>query len=49
LCARCASCADGTDLAEANFGNHALEAGALHAAGSGAAKIVINDLDLRPA
>src|SRR5437016_2679873 len=43
------ACADGADLAEADFGNHALEARALHATGGGAAKIVINDLDLRPA
>ena len=47
--ARDLACADGADLAEADFGNDALEAGALHAAGGGAAKIVINDLDLRPA
>ena len=32
-------------IAEADFGNHALEASALHAAGRGAAKIVINDAD----
>jgi hypothetical protein len=47
--ARDFACADGADLAEADFGNHALEAGTLHAAGGGAAKIVINDLDRRPA
>ena len=45
--ARDLACADGADLAEADFGNHALKAGALHAAGGGAAKIVINDLDVK--
>jgi hypothetical protein len=39
------ACAEGADLAEADFGDHALEASALYAAGCGAAKIVINDLD----
>src|SRR5260370_38772578 len=47
--ARDLACADGADLAEADFGNHAFEAGALHAAGGGATKIVINALALRPA
>src|SRR3954468_18862308 len=36
-------------LAEADLGDHALEAGTRDAAGSGAAEVVIDHLDLRPA
>ena len=37
------------DLAEADLGDHALEAGARDAAGRRAAEVVVDDLDLRPA
>ena len=38
-----------TDFAKANFGDHAFEAGAGGSARCRAAKVFINDLDLRPA
>jgi hypothetical protein len=47
--ARDLSRCDGPDLAEANLRHHPLEAGALDAARSGTAEIVIDHLDVQPA
>lgn len=40
---------DGTDLAEADLGNHPVETGACDAAGGRTTEIVIDGLDPRPA
>ena len=41
--------ADGTDLAEADFGNHAFEAHSGHCARCGSAEILIDTFDVAPA